>query len=61
MKLALNNKLIESYKANGKNPNYSLPFLLNSVDPRAFITITDAHEILGEGFTLDANKQPLQR
>ena len=35
MKLALNNKLIESYKANGKNPNYSLSFLLNSVVPRA--------------------------
>lgn len=35
MKLALNNKLIESYKANGKNPNYSLSFLLNSVDSRA--------------------------
>mgnify|MGYP005758151191 CR=1 FL=1 len=33
MKLALNAKLIESYKANGKNPNYSLSFLLNSVDP----------------------------
>lgn len=33
MKLALNTKLIEIYKANGKNPNYSLSFLLNSVDP----------------------------
>ena len=33
MKLALNIKLIENYKATGKNPNYSLSFLLNSVDP----------------------------
>ena len=33
MKLAVSTKLIESYKANGKNPNYSLSFLLNSVDP----------------------------
>ena len=33
MTLSLNQKLIESYKANGKNPNYLLSFLLNSVDP----------------------------
>ena len=24
-------------------------------------TITEAHEILGEGFTLDTNKQPIAR
>ena len=35
--------------------------VIHSVDPHAFITITDAHEILGEGFTLDVNKQPLQK
>ena len=34
--------------------------IISKVDPHAFITITDAHEILGEGFTLDENKQPLQ-
>lgn len=33
MKLTVSSKLIESYKANGKNPNYSLSFLLNSIDP----------------------------
>lgn len=33
MILALNANLIENYKANGKNPNYSLSFLLNSIDP----------------------------
>lgn len=33
MKLTVSTKLIESYKANGKNPNYSLSFLLNSIDP----------------------------
>lgn len=35
--------------------------VINSVDPFAFTTITEAHEILGEGFTLDANKQPIVR
>ncbi|MGT2847232.1 YitT family protein [Streptococcus massiliensis] len=35
--------------------------IIAKVDPHAFTTITDAHEILGEGFTLDENKQPIQR
>ncbi|HFI0120424.1 TPA: YitT family protein [Streptococcus suis] len=35
--------------------------LIHRIDPYAFITITDAHEVLGEGFTLDQNKQPLER
>ena len=33
MKLTVSTKLIDSYKANSKNPNYSLSFLLNSIDP----------------------------
>ena len=39
----------------------SMKNVIHSVDPHAFITITDAHEILGEGFTLDVNKQPIQK
>lgn len=35
--------------------------LIHRIDPHAFITITDAHEVFGEGFTLDQNKQPLER
>ncbi|MGT2911245.1 YitT family protein [Streptococcus cameli] len=35
--------------------------LIHKIDPHAFITITDAHEVLGEGFTLDQNKQPLKK
>ncbi len=35
--------------------------LIHRIDPHAFITITDAHEVLGEGFTLDKNKQPLEK
>lgn len=35
--------------------------LIHKIDPHAFITITDAHEVLGEGFTLDKNKQPIEK
>lgn len=35
--------------------------LIHRIDPHAFITITDAHEVLGEGFTLDRDKQPLEK
>ncbi|MGT2754269.1 YitT family protein [Streptococcus ovis] len=35
--------------------------LIHRIDPHAFITITDAHEVLGEGFTLDKNKQPIEK
>lgn len=33
MRFELSKKLISAYKENGKNPNYSLTFILNSVDP----------------------------
>lgn len=35
--------------------------LIHRIDPHAFITITDAHEVLGEGFTLDKDKNPLEK
>lgn len=33
--------------------------LIRSVDPAAFISISDANDVMGEGFTLDKNKAPL--
>ena len=33
MRFELSKKLISAYNKNGKNPNYSLMFILNSVDP----------------------------
>ncbi|WAA13747.1 YitT family protein [Fervidibacillus halotolerans] len=39
----------------------SLKNLVNSVDPHAFITISNVHDVLGEGFTLDENKNPIER
>ena len=44
-----------------RNEMQQMKKLINQVDPFAFTTITEAHEILGEGFTLDANKQPIVR
>ena len=44
-----------------RNEIQQMKVLINKVDPYAFTTITDAHEILGEGFTLDTNKEPIQK
>ncbi len=42
-----------------RNEMQQMKKLINQVDPFAFTTITEAHEILGEGFTLDANNNLL--
>lgn len=44
-----------------RNEMKQMKDLIKKIDPFAFITITEAHEILGEGFTLDTNKQPIAR
>lgn len=44
-----------------KSQLHEMKDLIRRIDPHAFITITDAHEVLGEGFTLDRNKQPIER
>ena len=36
-----------------RNEMVKMKEMIHSVDPMAFITITEAHEILGEGFTFD--------
>jgi uncharacterized membrane-anchored protein YitT (DUF2179 family) len=36
-----------------------LKHLILSVDPAAFISVTDASEVMGEGFTLDKNHKPI--
>lgn len=38
MRFDLSKKLISAYREHEKNPNYSLTFILNSVDPRACAT-----------------------
>ncbi|WAA10573.1 YitT family protein [Fervidibacillus albus] len=58
------------YSKNEKNVLYcvvaqneigALKNLVNGVDPHAFITISNVHDVLGEGFTLDENKRPIER
>ena len=36
-----------------RNEMVKMKEMIHSIDPMAFITITEAHEILGEGFTFD--------
>lgn len=44
-----------------RNEMKQMKDIINQIDPFAFITISEAHEILGEGFTLDKDKQPINR
>ena len=38
---------------------FRLKSLIKSVDPHAFVSVNEIHDVLGEGFTLDENKKPL--
>ena len=41
----------------GRNEIVKMKEMIHRIDPQAFITITEAHEILGEGFTFEKNKR----
>lgn len=43
-----------------KNELTRLKNVIMSVDPHAFVAVTDVHDVLGEGFTLDEQKRPLE-
>jgi uncharacterized membrane-anchored protein YitT (DUF2179 family) len=43
-----------------KNELPRLKSVIISVDPHAFVAVTDVHDVLGEGFTLDERKQPIE-
>ncbi|MCC5800419.1 MULTISPECIES: YitT family protein [Rossellomorea] len=43
----------------GKNEIVRLKNIITSVDPHAFVSVTVVHDVLGEGFTLDADKNPI--
>nr|WP_247739015.1 YitT family protein [Bacillus sp. 165] len=42
-----------------KNEIVKLKNIITSVDPHAFVAVSDVHDVIGEGFTLDENKNPL--
>ena len=44
----------------GKNEIVRLKNLITSVDPHAFVSVSVVHDVIGEGFTLDENKKPLE-
>lgn len=45
----------------GKNEIIRLKSIITAADPHAFVSLIDAHEVMGEGFTLDEQKKPLER
>lgn len=42
-----------------KNELVHLKSVVTSIDPHAFVSVSDVHDVLGEGFTLDEHKKPL--
>ncbi|PLT34890.1 YitT family protein [Bacillus sp. V5-8f] len=45
----------------GRNEIVRLKNVITSVDPHAFVSVSVVHDVLGEGFTLDENKNPIER
>jgi uncharacterized membrane-anchored protein YitT (DUF2179 family) len=45
----------------GRNEIVRLKGVITSVDPHAFVSVSIVHDVLGEGFTLDENKKPIER
>lgn len=43
----------------GRNELVRLKTIVHEVDPHAFFTVIEVHEVSGEGFTLDQYKQPI--
>lgn len=43
----------------GRNEIVRLKNIITSIDPHAFVSVTDVHDVLGEGFTLDEHKRPI--
>ncbi|WP_391121769.1 YitT family protein [Psychrobacillus sp. L3] len=44
----------------GKNEIVRLKSIITSVDPHAFVSLTEVHDVMGEGFTLDEEKRPIE-
>ncbi|WP_100407232.1 YitT family protein [Bacillus solitudinis] len=44
----------------GRNELIRLKNLVERIDPHAFVTVNDVHDVIGEGFTLDENKKPIR-
>lgn len=43
----------------GKNEIVKLKNIIDKIDPKAFVAVSVVHEVMGEGFTLDEKKKPI--
>lgn len=43
----------------GRNEIVRLKSIINAIDPHAFVSIIEVHDVAGEGFTLDEQKNPI--
>lgn len=44
-----------------KNEIMRMKNIITSIDPHAFVSVSEVHDVMGEGFTLDEQKQPIVR
>lgn len=44
-----------------KNEIVRLKSVIMMIDPHAFVAVSDVHDVMGEGFTLDGDKNPINR
>lgn len=44
----------------GRNEIVRLKNIISSIDPHAFVAVGSVHDVVGEGFTLDENKNPIE-
>ncbi|MFC2948326.1 YitT family protein [Virgibacillus sediminis] len=42
-----------------RNEIIKLKSIITSIDPHAFVAMSSVHDVMGEGFTLDENKNPI--
>lgn len=42
-----------------RNEIVRLKNIINAVDPHAFVSVSEVHDVMGEGFTLDEQKRPI--
>lgn len=54
------NKQTVLYCVVGKNEIGKLKNIINSIDPYSFVSIGEVNDVLGVGFTLDENKNPIE-
>jgi len=43
-----------------RNEIVRLKNIITSIDPHSFVSVTEVHDVMGEGFTLDEQKRPLE-